>query len=753
MKKAISLIIGLIIFVQLLIPIVSYAAIPTYSTYLALGDSIAEGYGLSNPNTQRYSEVVRSKLGVSKNNTNNMAVSGMTCEEFYSYIQQNDKKEWIQKSDIITVSIGSNELLTLATGALSEATGIPANDPAFMEKVQQVFIQANILKKFELAQAVYNFFTSQETKNKINASIAKYQEFWDKSVKYIKSINANADIIATEFYNPYYEVNVLTYDLGGFVAEPIEKMNTVLKTRSNNETDYKIAKIYDGFNKTNPRLTNVSIDIANSKINMDPHPSSSGHQYIASKIMDAVATIEKPKTDISKLTISSIKDQTYTGQEIRPQVTIKDGSKTLSENKDYTLIFMNNVKPGEAKVKITGIGDYTGDVIKTFNIKEANTKKDINQLNISNIPDQTYMGIKLNPDVEIKDGSNTLVNDKDYSLTYKNNVNVGKASITIKGIGNYTGTKTVNFNITAKTISGIKINDIPDQKYTGNEIKPVISAYDESIRLVEGKDYSATYSNNVNAGTATITLTGTKNYTGTITKNFNIIADDPVVEKNIADATFNDLHDYIYTGKLITPEVTLYYGETLLTKNVDYKLSYHNNINVGTAIMTITGLGEYKGTAEHEFNILKKDINHTLIEDIENQKYTGKEIKPVVKIISENIELVEGQDYTIEYSNNTNVGTATITIKGINNYEGTMYKSFIIEKEGEEDGGEDAKPQDDDGKPDGQNTSQNQTVDPTVSNKDIPDTGEGKTVLIAIGVITGIGIIAKIGLIIYKKYI
>ena len=107
-------------------------------------------------------------------------------------------------------------------------------------------------------------------------------------------------------------------------------------------------------------------------------------------------------------------------------------------------------------------------------------------------------------------------------------------------------------------------------------------------------------------------------------------------------------------------------------------MSYENNINIGEGILTITGIGEYTGKITKQFNILRKDINFTLIDDIIDQNYTGKEIKPQVTITSDYIKLKENNDYTIEYKNNIEVGTATIKITGINNYTGTMTKTFNI---------------------------------------------------------------------------
>ena len=140
----------------------------------------------------------------------------------------------------------------------------------------------------------------------------------------------------------------------------------------------------------------------------------------------------------------------------------------------------------------------------------------------------------------------------------------------------------------------------------------------------------------------------------------------------------SDIANKTYTGKVITPEVLIYDDSTLLIKDIDYTLSYSNNLNIGTGNITITGIGNYTGLITKTFNIVQKDIQFTQIKDIENQEFTGNEISPLVTITSDHIKLIEGKDYTIEYTDNKEIGTAKIIIPGINNYKGSVTKSFNI---------------------------------------------------------------------------
>lgn len=719
-SKSLNILIIFILLIIYICPIISFAN-SNFTTYVALGDSIAYGYGLANRETESYPNMIREKYNISESNFQNLSIPGMTCTEFYQKIQEEDYTNVISNADLLTISIGSNELLGLVTKAVSEVTGVPEDSANFVEEAQNVFLNANMLEKLNMLTEIYNMFTSEEMKLQIEASINAYKDSWTKSIQYIKQINPDITIVATEFYNPYYEISLGSYDLGGFVDENIQKLNEILINSSNSETEYKIAKIYDAFNITDPRLTNVNISLSN--LNVDPHPNALGHEVICTKIMDALVDVDNKK-DISELTISEIKDQAYTGEEITPKVTIKDGDVELIENQDFTVSYSDNLDIGEAKVTIIGIGNYEGKVIKTFNITNSE-QKDISNLDTTKLNDETYTGIKITPDVEITDGDYKLIKDTDYELSYENNINVGTAKIIIRGIGNYTGSKTLEFNIIQKDINLTTVQDIVNQVYTGEEITPNVMISDGSAKLVENKDYNISYENNIELGEASITITGIGNYTGTTTKKFNIVEESTGEIKNIADLTIDEIGDKIYTGKLITPELRIKDGDTVLIKNVDYTINYTDNINIGTAKVIIKGIGNYEGQVEKQFNIVRKDINYTTILDIPDQIYTGENIEVNITIESDGIVLKEGEDYTIEYVNNKEVGTASVKIEGIGNYEGTMTKTFnIIENNDNEN----------DNKQDNNiNNSENNNM---VADKILPFAGKNIILYILIGVLT-----------------
>lgn len=140
---------------------------------------------------------------------------------------------------------------------------------------------------------------------------------------------------------------------------------------------------------------------------------------------------------------------TYDGTEKRPSVSVKDGIAALKAGTDYSISYSNNINAGTATILITGIGKYTGTISKNFTI----STKSINGTAVTlATTTYTYDGTAKEPSVTVKDGTTTLKNGTDYSVSYSNNVNVGTATATITGKGNYTGTVTKIFTINAKIV-------------------------------------------------------------------------------------------------------------------------------------------------------------------------------------------------------------------------------------------------------------------------------------------------------------
>ena len=358
----------------------------------------------------------------------------------------------------------------------------------------------------------------------------------------------------------------------------------------------------------------------------------------------------------------------YTGSPITPGVRVTLSGNTLAEGADYMVEYSNNTEIGTATVTVTGVGNYKGTATESFTIGEP-SKTNISGATIT-VSGQTYTGAALTPAVTVKLGGETLKKDVDYTVAYGNNINVGTATVTVTGINDYEGTATKNFDISAASINGATVT-AADQTFTGSALKPAVTVTLNGKTLASS-DYTVSFGNNTNVGTATITVTGKGNYTGTARGTFKISAaslNDAVV---VAD-------DQVYTGSALKPEVTVVLGARVLTADTDYAVSYSSNTDVGTATVVVTGKGNYTGTASGTFKInepSKIDLTDATV-TAATQTYTGSALKPAVTVTLGG-KTLSSSDYTVSYSNNTNAGTATITVTGKGNYTGTARGTFKI---------------------------------------------------------------------------
>ncbi len=136
-----------------------------------------------------------------------------------------------------------------------------------------------------------------------------------------------------------------------------------------------------------------------------------------------------------------------------------------------------------------------------------------------------YNGQFQEPTVVVKDGDKVLTIGTDYLLGFDDNVNAGLGIVMVHGIGNYKGTAYATFNLLDKELTADMIEAIADQSYTGQAIEPAVVVKDGETVLEEGRDYSVTYENNVEVGTATVTVTAwtSGNYRGEVKATFNIV--------------------------------------------------------------------------------------------------------------------------------------------------------------------------------------------------------------------------------------
>ena len=366
----------------------------------------------------------------------------------------------------------------------------------------------------------------------------------------------------------------------------------------------------------------------------------------------------------------------YTGAPIKPTVTVTDGKKVLTEGTDYELVLNKNTNIGFADLSVVGKGNYGDSVDMTFVI----TPRSIKDVKVTVTEDNiVYDGKAKNPDIVLSYGDVVLTKGTDYSVSFTDNIDAGTATVTVKGFGNFYDETTASFEIQPKSVKELSAKlSQTTYGYDGTEKTPSVTVKDGKKTLKENEDYTLSYSDNPEAGTATVTVSGKGNYGDTLSLNFTISGES--LEAAVVELE-NDSFDYDGTEK--TPAVTsVKLGDKELTEYTDFEVSYENNIDAGKAYVVITGINNYGGIVRKEFTIKGSSISGATATLSQTEyTYDGEEKKPSVTVTLDGEDLVEHTDYSVSYKNNTDPGTATVTVKGIGNRSGSITLNFSISRQ------------------------------------------------------------------------
>ncbi|MBQ6663115.1 MAG: cell wall-binding repeat-containing protein, partial [Firmicutes bacterium] len=277
-----------------------------------------------------------------------------------------------------------------------------------------------------------------------------------------------------------------------------------------------------------------------SKVTKEATPTANGvRTYTATAKTPDGKTLTDTRTEVIPKTAKEIQatdvtvsNVVYNGAAQKTAVVKVDG-KTLKEGTDYTATYKANTNVGKATVTVEGKGSYytAKPITKTFQITPASIKN----AQVSGISAKTYTGSAITQKPVVKMTLNekpvTLKSGTDYTVTYKNNTKVGTATVTITGKGNFKDTVNRTFKINAASIAKATVSGLSDQVYDGTAKKPVPTVKLGDKTLKAGTDYTVSYKNNTNAGTATVTITGKGNYSGTLTKTFKITMSQAKLER------------------------------------------------------------------------------------------------------------------------------------------------------------------------------------------------------------------------------
>ena len=360
---------------------------------------------------------------------------------------------------------------------------------------------------------------------------------------------------------------------------------------------------------------------------------------------------------------------TYNGQEQKPTVTVKDGDATLTEGTDYELAFTDAINAGTVTVTATGKGNYTGTKTATYTITPATlTTATLVETNF------TYNQQEQTAQVATVTAGTLTVPTEGYDVTENTATNVGNYTATITGKGNYTGEVKAQFSIIAANANLFELTLNPTEfTYNSQEQKPTVTVKDGDATLTEGTDYELAFTDAINAGTVTVTATGKGNYTGTKTATY-VINPAVLTEVTLAETSL------VYNQYLQTVSVSSVKAGELNVLESDYEVTGNSGTDVGTYTVTVTGKNNFTGEVTAQFSIVAADATALFDITLDNDVFDadGTEKQPVVTVKDGNATLVAGTDYTVSYQDNVKVGTATVTVTGQGNYEGTKTAPFTI---------------------------------------------------------------------------
>ena len=411
-------------------------------------------------------------------------------------------------------------------------------------------------------------------------------------------------------------------------------------------------------------------------------------------------------TDDNGITVEKPADTTYNGSEQRNKPVVKDSKTkaTLVEGTDYTLAYTDATNAGTVTVTITGIGNYNGTVDTSYEIKPKEYTV------TTNTASKVYDGTALTASGKVEGivsgetynftitGTQTDVGSSDNTYTFEWNGTAKKSNYKLakESIGKLTVNKQsiVPDPDHPETYKEVKIDRPKDVTYEGKKHKwtPTVTDKDGNSLVVD-QDYKVTYSTtdftNV-TGEIKVTITGIGNYTGSLTRKYRILRREYKV--------VTDSKSKVYDGDALTAGGKVEgivegetYGFTVTGTQTEvgssantYDLKWtgsakssnyrHGKDSIGTLTVKAQSIVP---DPEHPETYLGIEIDSP--SDI---TYDGKEHKwsPVVSSKAKTA-LVAGKDYAVEYSTTdfTNVaGEITVTIRGINNYTGSLTRTYKI---------------------------------------------------------------------------
>ena len=358
---------------------------------------------------------------------------------------------------------------------------------------------------------------------------------------------------------------------------------------------------------------------------------------------------------------------------------------TVDKNGNVTAL-----KTGTGYVTVTASATGYNSVSK--DVKIVVSKKSLNNglLTLSETS-YVYDGTYKKPAATVTFGGKVLQAGKDYTISYRNNLNVGVTTVIATGMGDYTGYTSKNFTITKRAMAGGTVSVASSVSFTGSNITPSVTVKVAGRTLTSGTDYTVSYSNNKNVGKATVKIIGKGNYSGSLSAKFDIVPAKQQIQKletkykgfyidwaQKGSATGYDV-EYSVNANMsgaVSKHLTANKPDTLTVSGLSGDKTYYVRVRSYTNVNGKVYYGAWSDVKS--IKTANNDITKATVSGISTKAFTGKAITQNVTVKVGNTVLKNGTDYTVSYSNNKKVGKATVKITGKGKYGGVITKTFKI---------------------------------------------------------------------------
>ena len=303
-RKFLAILLSLAMLFTLLPPGAALAASPSY---VALGDSITTGYGLSADNNVETNKSLSFAAQVATNNNfalNNLAEDGETSASLLDKLTKSDDPDYetvteaVKSADVITITIGGNDLMDALYEYLAASYNTTHPDaPTTAEQIKAMLTGQDGAVDFWTLTSLITPLTQFPASSEFTTALNRFSTNLSSIVSQIKSLNANVRIVVATQYNPYSHLSNQTID---GVVSAFDNGIQQLNGKISSQTDIKVADVYTAFSSQNASenpLCNASfsMDTGNININLDFHPNAKGHEVIADVVGEAV----KGVTDVT----------------------------------------------------------------------------------------------------------------------------------------------------------------------------------------------------------------------------------------------------------------------------------------------------------------------------------------------------------------------------------------------------------------------------------------------------------------------